>query len=140
MMDQGTGYQNALRRPIASPTTAMKSFRVAVNGYWRERRQANRDVLRASRTWCAVTHPLAGMNDDRLSGRNFVDRVARFHLQFAIQNNRVFVKLRSLSWFAPARRAGHLGDTDIRGLRVDAANELFDDFRRLAGCRNNGRC
>ena len=63
--------------------------------------QTNRDILRALDPWRAVTHPLTGVDDDCLTGRDFVNRVSGFDLQFTAQDNRVLVELRRLPRLAP---------------------------------------
>jgi len=86
-------------------------IRVAMYGVRRKCRQAHSDILRAIVAGGAVTHPLAAMHNDRLPGGYFLNGIAGFHLQFALQHNRVFVELRRLSGLLPARWTGHLGDT-----------------------------
>lgn len=120
------------------PFQAGMLIRVAMHRMRRKRRQAHGNIFRPIVTGGAVTHPLAAMHENRLSGGYFLNRIAGFHLQFTLKHNRVLVELRRLSRLLPARWTGHLGDTDCCRLRIHLANKLFDNLRRPPGRGNHG--
>ena len=61
-------------------------------------------------------------------------------LELSAQNDRHFVKLRSLAQLAPTRWADHARDTHRFSGGADSANKLLDDLGWLAVCFNAGRC
>ncbi len=70
-----------------------------------KRRDADGEIFGAVR--CAVLNPFASMGNDRLAGSNIDHFRSCPNSKHSAQNQRIFVKLRALPRFRPARRASH---------------------------------
>ena len=84
-------------------------------GGGRKGRQTDGHVFRPFGVWGTVADPLAFGRDDGLAGGDVQRSGMSFDAQGAFENQRVFVKLRSLAWFDPAMGTLHVGDAQGRG-------------------------
>src|SRR5690606_37504478 len=88
----------------------------------------------------AIAHPLARANMHRLARSNGQARSAlAFHEKFAPEHISVFVKLRTLAWFHPARRTAHVGNADITVAAVYTTENFVDKFRFVTRSFNASR-
>jgi hypothetical protein len=114
------------------------SFRVAMDGVHRKRRQAHRDVFGAA-VRRAVANPLARRGDHGLT-RVDVDRaVFVFDPHRALEHDGDLLELRTLAGFLPSGRRHHSRHADRGMSRVHAAGVLLDPFGWRAGGLNDRR-
>jgi len=97
-----------------------------VNGFNRERWDAHRDVLRAARFWCTVTHPLTAPNDNGLTSHDSMVSRASLDSQQATQHDGVFVELRRLPRLASTSRTDHARDAHAFRAGVYSPDELLN--------------
>jgi len=69
---------------------------------------------------------------DGLAGGDTVGAIAGFDLEFPAEDDGVFVEFGCLTGLAPAGGADHAGDAEGLRAGVDAAEEFFDGFGRVA--------
>jgi len=79
------------------------------------------------------------VSNDGLSGFHFNGPGFGLNLQHASQHNCVFIERWPLTGLDPSTRARHLCDADGSCFGIHMADELFDNFRLVAGGFDNGR-
>ena len=104
-------------------------FGVAVNFFLRERRRADRDVVRSTRLWTTVSHPLAWPSHDCLAGTDVNHSTLMLDSNHAIEYERDFLKRRPLPGFAPAFRRTHTRNADVWVVRINASSKFLNLFR-----------
>src|SRR5947209_8350502 len=105
---------------------------IPVNRFHRKRRQAHCDVLRAAFVRSRITHPLAPMSHHRLSRANIQDSSFVLHAYCALEHDREFVELGSLSRLNPSCWAAHVRNAGSGRLRVDAPDVLINQLGLVA--------
>ena len=87
----------------------------------------------------AVADPFARLADDGLTGANFEHAALVLDAEHAREHDGDFQELRPLPRLDPAAGRLHAGDAQLVVLRIDAADELFDQLRLVAGGGDAGR-
>lgn len=111
-----------------------------MHGLRRERRQTHGNVVRAFRARRAVAHPFTGAGHNGLARVHVEHAAVVFDSQRSGEDQREFVKLRSLARLDPAAVAAHVRNAQSGFAAIHPANELFDDFRLVAGGGDSGWC
>ncbi len=126
-MHRGSGYRYPSR-----------TLRVAVDGGGGEGGEADGDVFGTRLGRGAVADPVAGGGVDGLAGGEAVSACAGFNLEFAVEDDGVFVEFGCLAGLAPAGGTNHAGDAESFRAGVDTAEKFFDGFGRVAVGLNAG--
>src|ERR1041384_2730378 len=88
---------------VVPPSGGSPPLLVSMHRLHREGRDAHGDVLRAVRSRRAVLNPFSMVRDDRLPGMNVDDTTLVRHPEHPFEHDTVFVELRRLPGFDPAR-------------------------------------
>ena len=99
-----------------------------MNGVRRERRQADRDILRAAGQGRGIANPFSAVRDDGLARLHIEVPMLMVDAEGAVQDQRVLIEVRSLSRFLPPLGTAHVSYTDARRLRVHAPDIFIDEF------------
>src|SRR3954451_11060907 len=102
------------RRCPPSVTITLRAgylFGIPVNGFWRECRGADGEVLGAVGLRCTVADPLAARADYSLSRTNLENTSAVLDLKHASDDHGEFVEFRSLPRLLPPCRTLHSRNT-----------------------------
>ena len=89
---------------------------IAVDRCGRKGGETDGNVFGPLRARRAVSNPFASRRDDRLPGMDIEVSRFRFHMKHAAQNQRVLIKLGSLSRFDPSGRTLHSSQAYVRGV------------------------
>ena len=111
---------------------------VPIHDFGGERGQADRDVLGLP-AGSRVPNALSAARDDGFARGHIRNALGRLDPDDSAQDDGVLVERGCLRWFLPAGRRDHPRDAHVCGSRVDEANELLDDLRRLASRRDSRR-
>src|SRR5215471_5744025 len=127
-------------QPTQRRSFGKRLWRISMHGLCRECWQTYGHVLRSLGAGRTVLHPLPARSDNCLPRRDIQSSIPADDAKSSSQDHRVFLEFGRLARLNPAGWTDHSRNADRLAARIDAANELFDSFRRTAGSLNYRGC